>query len=53
MELAWYLANIMNGFMVIPNLIALIALAGVIAAETKVFISIIKKDEIVGRLWST
>lgn len=45
LEIAWYLANIMNGLMAIPNLIALIALAGVVSAETKVFLNLIKKEE--------
>jgi AGCS family alanine or glycine:cation symporter len=44
MELAWLLADIMNGLMVIPNLIALIALSGVIISETNTFIKIIKKE---------
>jgi AGCS family alanine or glycine:cation symporter len=49
MELAWYLADIMNGLMVIPNTIALIALSGVIESETHTFldqIKIEKKEEI-------
>jgi AGCS family alanine or glycine:cation symporter len=45
MELAWHIADIMNGLMVIPNLIALIMLSGVIAAETKVFLHVIKQEE--------
>jgi len=44
MELAWLLADIMNGLMVIPNLIALIALSGVIISETDTFIKIIEKE---------
>jgi AGCS family alanine or glycine:cation symporter len=44
MELAWLLADIMNGLMVIPNLIALIALSHVIISETDTFIKIIKKE---------
>lgn len=44
MELAWYLADIMNGLMAIPNLIALIALSGVITAETQIFLDQIKKE---------
>ncbi len=44
MDLAWLLADIMNGLMVIPNLIALIALSSVIVAETKTFIEVIKKE---------
>ena len=34
-EFVWNIADIMNGFMAIPNLIALIGLSGVVAAETK------------------
>lgn len=45
MELAWLLADIMNGLMVIPNLIALIALSGVIVSETKLFIEVIKLEK--------
>ncbi|MBA3603664.1 MAG: sodium:alanine symporter family protein [Parachlamydiaceae bacterium] len=39
MEVAWYLADILNGLMVIPNLIALIGLSGVIVTETNLFLS--------------
>ena len=35
LEAIWILADIVNGLMAIPNLIALIALSGVIVAETK------------------
>ena len=31
----WTIADIFNGFMAVPNLIALIALSGVVAHETK------------------
>ncbi|RYD64543.1 MAG: hypothetical protein EOP84_32650 [Verrucomicrobiaceae bacterium] len=34
-EVVWNFADAMNGLMAIPNLIALIALSGVIAAETR------------------
>jgi len=44
-EMAWNLANIMNGLMVIPNLIALLGLSGVILAETKSFLQLVKKEE--------
>jgi alanine or glycine:cation symporter, AGCS family len=37
-EVVWHLANIMNGLMVIPNLIALIGLSKVIRAETNSFL---------------
>ncbi len=46
METAWLLADISNGLMAIPNLIALIALSGVIVAETKSFLISVKNDEI-------
>lgn len=39
----WTIADIFNGLMAIPNLIALIALSGVVAAETKLFIDATKK----------
>lgn len=45
MELAWVFADIMNGLMVIPNLIALIGLSGVITAETKSFLEMVRKEE--------
>ena len=37
LEEIWVLADIVNGLMAIPNLIALIALSGVVVAETKVY----------------
>ena len=40
----WTIAEILNGFMAIPNLIALIALSGVAAAETKSFFERVKED---------
>lgn len=46
LETVWYLANIFNGLMAIPNLIALIALSGVIAAETKYFLKTIHEEKI-------
>ncbi|MEI8366228.1 MAG: sodium:alanine symporter family protein [Parachlamydiaceae bacterium] len=45
MEVAWYMADIMNGLMVIPNLIAVIALSGVIKAETHSFLQIVKREQ--------
>lgn len=45
METAWHVADIMNGLMVIPNLIALVALSGVILAETKMFLQIVEREE--------
>jgi len=40
----WTIAEILNGFMAIPNLIALLALNGVVAAETKSFFTRLKDD---------
>lgn len=45
MELAWHLADIMNGLMVIPNLIALIALSKVIVTQTNQFLILVKKEQ--------
>jgi AGCS family alanine or glycine:cation symporter len=45
MEAVWLMADIMNGLMAIPNLIALVALSGVIVNETNVFIARIKKEK--------
>ena len=45
MELAWHLADITNGLMVIPNLIALIGLSGVIVAENRKFLDLVKKEQ--------
>ena len=44
MEIAWHLADIMNGLMIIPNLIALLALTTVITTETRLFLNLIKKE---------
>ena len=45
METAWHLADISNGLMVIPNLIALIGLSGVIVEETRRFLAQKEKEE--------
>jgi alanine or glycine:cation symporter, AGCS family len=39
MSLVWTFSDIMNGLMAVPNLIGLLALSGVIAAETRRYIS--------------
>jgi len=38
MEVVWLIADITNGLMVIPNLIALMLLSGVVIKETKTFL---------------
>ena len=40
----WTIAEILNGLMAFPNLIALVALSGVVAAETKSFFDRLKDD---------
>lgn len=45
LELAWHVADITNGLMVIPNLIAVIALSKVILSETHTFLELVKKEE--------
>ncbi|MBA2727479.1 MAG: sodium:alanine symporter family protein [Parachlamydiaceae bacterium] len=45
LETVWYIANIFNGLMAIPNLIALVALSGVIVAETKFFLKTVHEEE--------
>ena len=39
----WTIADIFNGLMAIPNLIALVALSGVVVAETKKYLDTLKK----------
>ena len=41
----WTIADIFNGLMAIPNLIALVALSGVVAAETKKYFSELKNGQ--------
>ena len=43
LEAIWIIADIMNGLMALPNLIALLALSGVVVSETKVYMSQIDK----------
>jgi AGCS family alanine or glycine:cation symporter len=44
LELAWFIADIANGLMAIPNLVALVLLSPVIVLETKEFIKVIKRE---------
>jgi AGCS family alanine or glycine:cation symporter len=50
LKVVWSFANIMNGLMVFPNLIALFGLSAVVIAETKSFDRLVrlerKKEEI-------
>ncbi len=49
LDLVWAVADISNGLMAIPNLIALIGLSKVIRDETKMFLKQIKREEKQGR----
>jgi len=46
MEVVWLLADVMNGLMAIPNLIALITLSGVVTAETKLFLKSVREENL-------
>jgi len=46
LQMVWDIADVMNGLMAIPNLIGLLLLSGVIAAETKTIKDIIKKEKV-------
>ena len=43
LEAIWLLADIVNGLMAIPNLIALLGLTGVIVAETKKYFAFLAR----------
>lgn len=45
LQTVWNLGDIFNALMAVPNLIGLIGLSGVVAAETKIFIDIRKKEK--------
>ena len=45
-EAVWTIADIFNGLMAIPNLIALLALSGVVVAETKIYMDGLKKNRV-------
>ncbi|WP_079479278.1 alanine/glycine:cation symporter family protein [Halobacillus salinus] len=44
LDIVWSLADIMNGLMAFPNLIGLLILSGVVAAETNKFLKVAKKE---------
>lgn len=53
MEIVWHLADISNGLMVIPNLIALIGLSGVVVKETQTFLQNLEKEKSQGVLFNS
>lgn len=42
LDLVWTFADIMNGLMALPNLIALLGLSGIVAAETRNYFNKVK-----------
>jgi len=44
----WGIADIVNGLMAVPNMIALLALSGIVAAETKSYFRRLRTGEIAG-----
>ncbi len=49
LQLIWTIADIVNGLMAIPNLIAIIGLSGIVASETKAYFSQLESDTKNGR----
>jgi len=45
-EMVWTLADIANAFMALPNLIGIVALAGVVAQQTNIFFEKVKREEL-------
>lgn len=44
LDIVWKISDIFNGLMAFPNLIALCALSGVVVAETKSFLNVLKAE---------
>lgn len=45
LEAIWLIADIVNGLMAIPNLIALLGLSGVVVKETRLYLAYIREQE--------
>lgn len=45
LELVWDIADVMNGLMAVPNLIGLLALSGVVVAETNIFLKKAREEK--------
>ncbi len=45
LEVVWNIADVLNGLMAVPNLIALLGLSGVAAAEVRSFRQKLKEEE--------
>jgi AGCS family alanine or glycine:cation symporter len=46
LELVWALADLANGFMAVPNLIAIVGLSGVVQLETKKYVEYLKAQKV-------
>ena len=46
LKLVWGVADITNALMALPNLVALLALSGLISSETKKFLEVLKKEKL-------
>jgi AGCS family alanine or glycine:cation symporter len=44
-DIVWGIADVMNGLMAFPNLIGLLGLSGVVVAETKKFLNVVKEEK--------
>ncbi|OAS88359.1 MULTISPECIES: alanine/glycine:cation symporter family protein [Metabacillus] len=44
-DIVWGIADVMNGLMAFPNLIGLLGLSGVVVAETKRFLAVVKEEK--------
>lgn len=45
LDIVWKISDVCNGMMAIPNLIGILALSGVVIAETRLFLDIIAKEK--------
>lgn len=45
LDIVWKISDVFNGLMAFPNLIALCALSGVVVAETRSFLAVLKAEE--------
>ena len=46
LEAVWLIADIVNGLMALPNLIAIVALSGIVVAETKAYSEYLQQSKL-------
>jgi AGCS family alanine or glycine:cation symporter len=49
LDLVWAFSDVMNGLMALPNLIALVALSGIVVHETKSYFDSEESSEVENR----